>query len=365
MQRTGPNILLLLLASLVLFPGCSNHSGLTTGKTQPVTDMLGRKVTVPEEINQVVGLRAGALRLLIYMDISGYITGIEDLELRPGPPYTMAHPELLKKPVIGPTMGGDAELIAAASPDIIFITYTTRSDADELQSRTSIPVVALNCGNFMDRRDTLYQSLQLIGNVMHKESRADSLISFFNRQIFLLDSLSGLDTASHRPEVYVGGIAYSGARGITSTDPFYPPFQLVNAHNVAGELDNRLISPVKGTSIDIEKLIQWNPEYIFIDAAGLEMVRSKNGLASSLENTLAASGKGQVFTLLPFNWYATNFENILVNAWFIGKTIYPDAFQSFDPMEQAGIIYRYVLGDDVLDQLKVHYDFFRQTGFGK
>ncbi|MBL7112542.1 MAG: ABC transporter substrate-binding protein [Bacteroidales bacterium] len=357
-------ILLVLLAGMIIPSGCTDPSGLSQKETHLVTDMLGREIHVPKQVDQVVGLRAGALRLLVYMGASGCIGGIEDLERRPGRPYAMAHPELLEQPVIGPTMGGDAELITAASPDVIFITYSTRSDADELQSRTSIPVVALNCGNFTDKRDTLYQSLRLIGKILHKEERADSLISFFNHQIHLLDSLSGSYPESSRPGVYVGAISYSGARGLVSTEPFYAPFQLVNANNVASRLDNQLISPVTGAAIDIEQLIQWDPEYIFLDAAGLEILKGESSLLSHLENTMTAARKNQVFTLLPFNWYATNFETILVNAWFIGKTIYPDAFHTVDPTEQARIIYQFVLGHDVLDQMCELYGCFSQTSLG-
>jgi iron complex transport system substrate-binding protein len=355
-------LLIVLLAGMTIPSGCSNPSRISHEETHLVSDMLGREIHIPKQVDRVLGLRAGALRLLVYMDATVNIAGIEDVEKRPGRPYAIAHPELSEKPVIGPAMGGDAELITAASPDVIFITYSTRSDADELQSRTSIPVVALNCGNFTDKRDTLYQSLRLIGKILHKEERADSLITFFNHQIHLLDSLSGLYPESPRPEVYVGAISYSGARGLVSTEPFYAPFQLVNANNVASRLDNQLISPVTGAAVDIEQLIQWDPEYIFLDAAGLEVLKGESSLLSHLENSMTASRKNQVFTLLPFNWYATNFETILVNAWFIGKTIYPDAFSTVDPIEQARIIYQFVLGRDVLDQMCEFYGCFRQTG---
>ena len=97
-----------------------------------IVDMLGRTVSMPEKVERVVGVEAGALRLIVYLNASELVVGIEDTELDAMNPYNLAHPELVNLPVIGPMHGGDAELITAQQPDVIFWTYTTVDDADEL-----------------------------------------------------------------------------------------------------------------------------------------------------------------------------------------------------------------------------------------
>ncbi len=101
-----------------------------------------------------MGVRAVALRLLVYMDATHMIAGVEQNEKNSLTPYVIAHPELTTLPSIGPPMGGDAELILKSDPDGIFITYTTAGDADALQKKTGIPVVAIECPDFGTARDT-------------------------------------------------------------------------------------------------------------------------------------------------------------------------------------------------------------------
>jgi len=59
----------------------------------------------------------------------------------------------------------------------------------------------------------------------------------------------------------------------------------------------------------------------------------------------------KVFTVLPFNWYAVNYENLLCNTWFIGKTIYPETFREISVEQKCREIYRFFLGTDIYDEI--------------
>lgn len=342
---------LVTIAILQSMSGCVEKKGSSSGKTI-INDMLGRRVEIPQPIKRVVGVRAGALRLLVYMDATAMVSGIEDVELRPGRAYTFAHPELLTLPLIGPMMGGDAELIAVNQPDVIFMTFATIGEADDLQNKTGIPVIALNSGNLSHDKQNFFQSLQLIGEVINRPERADSLTQFIQQQEQLLKSLTP-ETASQAPKVYLGGVSYSGAHGITSTNPFYEGFEMVNAHNVAknvGGFETRT-----GASIDIEQLLVWNPDHIFIDAAGLALVNPQLSPDAPGISALTALNNRRVHTLMPYNWYSTNYETILVNAWFIASVLYPEKVSESTFLKQKEEIYRFFLGKDVSTELKTQY----------
>ncbi len=322
--------------------------------------MLGREVFVPSKINRIVGLRAGALRLLVYMDVTSKVAGVEEYERRGGTPYALAHPELALLPPVGPSMGGDAELIVRAQPDVIFITYTTTGDADALQQKTGIPVIALECPEFGTARDTLFASLELIGKILNRGGRADSLITWVNNSIVDLNERTAGIPDAERPSVYIGGVPYSGMRGINSTQPFYPPFVFTNAKNVASAIDKRLISHVKGTYIDIEQLMLWNPDMLFIDISGLSLVRKDLERGSALSNQLNALTNNRIFTLLPYNNYAVNYELVLANAWFAGKAIYPDRFRDINIEEKTNEILRVFLGKGIYNEVISSAPAFRQ-----
>lgn len=356
LKNTG---LPILIVSFCFIIGCSNPAQSKKDGLIAVKDMLGREVNIPPDINRIIGLRAGALRLLVYMDASAKVVGVEENEKRGETPYVMAHPELASLPSAGPSMGGDAELILKLNPDVIFITYTTTGDADALQRKTGIPVIALECPEFGTARDTLFASFKLIGKILDKKKRADSLIAYINNSISDLDKRTSDIPESEKPSAYIGGVSYSGAHGINSTQPFYPAFMFVNAKNVASVIDKRLISHVKGTYIDVEQIMIWNPDILFIDISGLNLVKKDLEEGTALFSRLKALKNERIFTLLPYNNYAINYELVLANAWFAGKVIYPDKFQDINIEDKTSEILNMFLGKSIYNEIMSSSPAFR------
>ncbi|MCL6591319.1 MAG: hypothetical protein K6U80_15360 [Firmicutes bacterium] len=74
-------------------------------KTVSIRDMAGREVRVPAQVQKVVGIEAGALRILVYLDAAQMVVGVEDTERKDiTKPYMMAHPELASSPPSGRSM---------------------------------------------------------------------------------------------------------------------------------------------------------------------------------------------------------------------------------------------------------------------
>jgi len=334
---------------LVLLSGCGNQAP-QNGNGVVVEDMLGRQVTIPAKIERIVGVRAGTLRLLMYMGASDTIAGIEEAATRSQRPYLTPYPELQNLPIIGPIMGGDAEMILKVRPDVIFTSYSTVGEADVLQRKTGIPVIALECPEMAtEARDTLYSSLRLIGEVLNKRERADSLIAYIQSMIYELDKRTANIPEKDKPNVFVGGVSYSVARGITSTQPYFPPFTFTNTKNIASTLEKRLISHVRGTFIDREQLLLWDPDVIFIDESGLSLaledIRAGRGL-----NELKAIQNEKVYILQPYNNYSVNYEIALINSWYIGKILYPEMFSDIEFMEKGDEISEMFFGKRVFDE---------------
>ncbi len=317
--------------------------------------MLNREVEIPVKVRQIVGVGPGALRFLVYMQLTDRISGVEDVELRPGRAYTFAQPTLTQKPIIGPMRGGDAELLAANKPDVIFMTGGSAGEANDLHKQTGIPVVALQTGNLNDQRKTFNRALQLIGEITFTEERASAIIQFIDKEIETLNQI--VPAGKPQPRVYVGGISYSGARGLVSTIPRYDAFEFVNARNVAAELAGAAnAGGTKATTIDIEQLIVWNPAYLFVDAAGLALSQPQLSPDSPLFITLGSFKDNHLHTLMPYNWYATNYETILVNAWYIASVIYPGQIPNRQFSGRRSAIYEFMIGKDVGDDLLKMYD---------
>ncbi|MFP4006305.1 MAG: iron ABC transporter substrate-binding protein [Candidatus Hadarchaeia archaeon] len=354
---TTASILLVMIFGITL-SSCLAGSGLEfsdgQSKTFEIEDMVGRNVEVPENVSRVVGVDAGSLRLISYLNATDELVGVEEWEKKDGRknPYNIANPELRDLESIGPQHGGDAELISEKEPHVVFCSYRTSGEADDLQEKLDVPVIAVEYGDLGPKRDTLFDGLRLLGKVLGREERAEELIGFIEEEIDVLTNITKNISVDNKPTVYVGGIGDRGAQGIESTEPRYESLKFINANNVAGEIDR------DHAMVDSEQILEWNPEVIFMDEGGLEL--SLDDLLEERYEDLRAVKDENVYGVLPYNFYTANFATTLANSYYMGKVIYPEAFSNIDPREEADRIYSEFVGKGVYDNMSEIFG-----GFGK
>ncbi|MFP4620722.1 MAG: iron ABC transporter substrate-binding protein [Bacteroidales bacterium] len=319
-----------------------------------VEDMLGRKVRIPENIKRVIGIGPGALRLLVYLQASDMVVGVEELEKRTGRAYIFAHPELSEKPTIGPAFTGDPELIAARKPDVIFRSYSTRAEADELERKTGIPVIALRYVNESNEWNVLENALLKMGDVLGKSKRASSLTRYYRNMMDTLNHLTKEIPRENKQRAYVGGVSHRGLHGINSTSPYYEPFAFTNTRNVASPLKNNYANN-EGVFLDIEQILVWRPEIIFIDLAGLDLVRQDLRKHSTAFKKVPAFKNRNIHGVHPYNWYSTNYATVLANSWYVASILYPDKFRETDIIAKTDSIYKQFLGKSVYSKMKEQY----------
>ncbi|MBU1275667.1 MAG: iron ABC transporter substrate-binding protein [Proteobacteria bacterium] len=325
-------------------------------ETIQVTDLTGRKLTVPADPQRIVCLGPGCLRLIIYLGAQGKVVGIEGLEKRfpDGRPYYLAHPELGKLPVITP--GGvpainnlpDLEGVLKVRPQVVFVTYLQRAKADQLQSLLNIPVVVLSYGPFASFDKVMYDSLLLAGRILNKQKRSQEVVAYL--EACQKDLARRGDQAKKRPEAYVGGIGFKGAHGLESTDPNYLPFRWVGVKNLAASQAKH-----GHVMLDKEQLLSLNPRDIFVDGGGLALVAADYAKKPEFYKNLAAFQKGRVHLLLPFNWYTTNLGTALADAYAIGKILQPEEFKDVNPPTKADEIYLFLTGKPVYTAMAKRY----------
>lgn len=345
-------LLILLLLSLVVACTSRPSAGAEQGDYRVVLDMLGREVKVPQHSTRIVGLGAGAVRLLVYLEASERLSGIEEMERRPGRPYWHAQKHLRALPQVGPSHGGDPELLAHNAPDLLVFSNASRQQAERLQQLTKIPVVVLTPGDLLQGREQFNQAIALLADVLGKQERGDRLLSFIDQQIGELQALAAGQAAGEIPSVYLGGVSFSGARGLSSTLPQYEAFTWLGLKQPAAVLAQK--DPSRSNrvlSIDPEQLLVWQPDYLFIDAAGLHLSQEDLRPEAPLPQLLAAFADDRVHTLMPHNFYATNYENLLINAWFTASVVFPGGLSQGDFEQRRGEIYRFFLGTDVSEDL--------------
>ncbi len=348
-------VAIMVVAALVATSAPDGNGNEDTADTITVTDMWGRNVTVPNEVDRIVCVNAAALRFICYMNGADRVVGVEEHEHGSlaadlgGRTYRIANPEFGDLPIIGPIHGGDQELIAAVTPEVIFKCASQASDCDDLQNSLGVPVIGLNMNVDLATRYTLFQQqLRLIGQVLDEDARAEELIDSIE---LVMDDLeqrtSGIPEES-KPTAYVGGVSYSGYHGIDWTCAVYPPFDLTNAKNVI-DLEMTMNKSVGQISIELLPLL--NPDIVFIDWGGIALcVEDYSRFEDALE-TITAFQNGDVYGVLQYNWYATNWDSLLADCYYVGKVLFPDAFADVDPVEKADEIFQLWVGEPIYDQV--------------
>jgi iron complex transport system substrate-binding protein len=328
-----------------------------------ITDSIGRHIRIQKTPAHVICSGAGALRLLTYFQSQDRIVAVDSIETRmnfvDARPYALANPQFKRYPIFGEYRGNDnPERIVCLNPqpDVIFKTFADMGyNPEELQHKTQIPVVVLNYGDLSHYRSGLYQSIHVMGDVLNKAERAIEITSFFDQLI--ADLKKRTTDIKDRQSCYIGGVAYKGIQNFQSTEPVYPPFAFTQTHNVAFDEIGKHLSH---SYIAKEKLIEWNPEYIFVDLASLT-ADSETNVLYELKNDpvyqhLNAVKQRNVYGVLPYNGYAQNFGSTLANAYFVGKLLYPNRFVDIDPSQKADEIYSFLIGKPVLQKMneKLH-----------
>jgi len=354
-----------------IIPKTSTEVTVTEPVSQEITvvDRVGRMITLPAPARRVVAIGPGALRLYVYAGNLDYVVGVEEVETGDvsGKPYMLANPDLAKLPIIGlggPQNAPDAERLLTVTPDVIFSTYATdAATADELQTQTGIPVVVLSYGGFGITSifgEDIQASLSLIGQVIGDTSKAERANDFIQKAHEDLKGRTKDIPENEKPSVYVGGLGARGAHGIESTQGQYALLDVIHAKNVVDETGKS-----GSVMIDKEKLLEWNPDYLFIDLGGYSAVVEDYQKNPDFYLALAAVQNGRVYSQLPYNYYNTNIDTAIANAYFIGSTIYPFAFSDIDPIQKADEIYRFLLGKPLYAIMAEKYGGFGELKLGK
>ncbi len=355
-------IFVLLFTTTVILTGCSRSTvELEPIRTIEQWESYRRQGLVPERIDSVY-CSGGTLRLVVYLDCADKVFCVDSNERKSAErggtkAYLAAHPEFQEMPIAGETSGRDNPelLLAQKRPPQLIIKADTGAGYDpvELTRRTGIPVLLVPMRGITVGREDFDAGLRLIGTALGKPERAEEVIAFFDREIAELKKRTeNIDRP--KPLVYVGGVSYSGSHGFNSSEAGYPPLELIGART---PLEENASDPILGNRhrmLAKEKILQWNPDVLFLDLGTLVLGNS-SGLAELRTDpayrSLSAVQKGEVYTLLPNTFYFVNHDAVLVNAWFAGKTLYPDRFADVDPIKKANEIFTFLVGKPVFKEL--------------
>ncbi|HOI40529.1 MAG TPA: ABC transporter substrate-binding protein [Methanobacterium sp.] len=321
----------------------------STGDTKQITDMVGRNVTVPAQINTVVATSPPTTNL-IYMLAPEKLAG---WNFKPTGQYM--DPKYKNLTEVGGWFGkqtGNYETFISINPDIVMEGSSPLTNASDTVNKRqekfgAIPVVAvLEVSNVTK----FTKPIKFMGQALGAEDKADKLISFYNKVYSKVNS-----TASKIPEDEKKKVYYAeGPEGLQTDPSGSQHSQLIE---LAGGINIADVPIKKGmgmSDVSMEQVLQWNPDVILV---GDPVFYKKVYKDSKWQNVKAVKEK-QVFLIPqdPLNWFdRPPGVNIILGIPWTAKTLYPDKFQDLDmeslTKEFYSEFYHYQLTDDQVNSL--------------
>ena len=354
-------LVLTVSACVGLLVGCGTV-GSNKGYSRTITDSAGRQVNVPEKVESIVCVGVGALRYTCYIGAADLVVGVEDYETKKGIDRLynyVNHDKFKDLPVTGTNGVPYAEEIIAVAPQVIVMSKSANADADELQTQTGTPVVVIP-GSDTALDDNAYETIRILGELYGMEGRAEELTTYLKAVQQDLDSRTKNIPDSENPSVYVAGVSFRGLHGFEGTEAGYGPLKLIHANNLADTTGQN-----GAFDIDPEQVLSWDPDVIFLDFNGMDLINEDYARNPDYYHALTAVQEGKVYSQISFRSYASNLDTALADAYYAACILYPEQFADVDPVAKAGEIFEMLLGANPYADLKEAGYEFRPIKIGE
>ncbi|NLM84944.1 MAG: ABC transporter substrate-binding protein [Clostridiales bacterium] len=237
----------LLIATLLLASFAACKGGGTKAPPAPegrtVTDMTGRTVTLPEQVERIVVLTAGDCEILYALGAGDRIVGRGE--------YCDYPADVLDVPSVQSGYDTNVEQIVALKPDVVVMsTMAQTNEHIESIEKVGIPVVVTEAPNL----GGVYEAIALLGQVVGKTSEADALIQSMKDAFAALKAK--VPQLDKKPAVYfeVSPLQYGlwAAGSGTFMDELG---NMLGAENIFADLTGWV-------QVSEEQVIQRNPDFI-------------------------------------------------------------------------------------------------------
>lgn len=324
-----------------------------TGETREITDMAGRKVTVPaaEDIESVfsTGPVAAIFMYMIAPDkLLGWNYELNDVEKS----------IILEKYHDLPNFGmGDAinyEAVIAANPTIALncgkINDAMVSDCDALSKSLGIPVIAVD-----NELNNSAEAFRFMGELLGVEDHAEELAEYSEKIFTDIASLADIPE-DEKVSVYFG----NGEDSLETAPRGSQHAQILDAVNVTNVADLELGDGSR-VQISAEQLLAWNPDVIVVNGEPKADKSGNSAAEDILSNpdyaSLKAVQDNKVYGTpnAPFSWVDRPAgPNRLIGMRWLSAVVYPEYIKcdvNEEIREFFNLFYHVDLSDEQLENV--------------
>ena len=316
-------LLLLMFLNFFLVTGCFNSNPpQTAGEHITITDSIGRQVSIPRQITKAVVSNRYNMEIIKSIGASDKVIGVDYGIYQDQTAYGAFFDS---NQVIGKTQNElNYEKIIELNPQLLVITSNgSWQDADKKLAPFGIKTVVMDAYYTSKFADTY----TLAGKIFNKEPEAAAFIDYFQTKLqYIQTALKDIP----KKTVY-----FEYKKSGTTTVPgdyFFDMLEYAQADNI--------FKTAKSTEIDIEAVVQKNPDVIIkVGAAGVdpqyipptaaEFQKCKEALRSRPGwETVTAVKNDQILLL---SQYVHGGASKLVGTMYIAKFLYPEYLPELHP----------------------------------
>ncbi|HWR41119.1 MAG TPA: ABC transporter substrate-binding protein [Patescibacteria group bacterium] len=358
-QRRRPTIILcmlLALGCLLTATGCkppqpASENDKPAGRT--ITDMAGRTVKLPAQINKVYATSPVGTIFVYTLAPDKLASWNYFMPVRES---TFILPEYRNLPVINGWLGsnnfGNVEEIIKLNPDVILYTrlpgQMDKVLADDIQKRLNIPVVVMDAP-FTE----MEKAYEFLGRLLQREERAGALGNYCRETM--------ADIEKQRSQIPVPLRVYyaEGIKGLETEPQGSMHTEVIELLGVnVADTGLGKGGPTGRSQVSMEQVMNWKPELLIV-------AYFPEGESSSYENilneekwkNLTAVRARRVYEVpnAPFNWVdRPPSVNRIIGVKWMANLLYPDLYSYDMPAEVKRfyeLFYHYRLSDQEVEAL--------------
>ncbi|MEV5412176.1 ABC transporter substrate-binding protein [Thermopolyspora sp. NPDC052614] len=322
-MRSFRRVLAIVAAVVLVTSGCGSSGDATpaaesagSSATHTITDMAGRSVKLPTTIDRVVTLGSvPVINSFLFALGEGklIVNGLPPFARNPRWKYQYVfNPAIERQPQTQTADGApDIERILGLKPDVVL---AMSPDVIKPLDQVGVPAVVLKWQNAEDVKAVV----GLLGKVLGQEERANAYAAYFDKALARVgDVVKAIPESDRRTALYLDPEAMSRPHVIAE-------WYIAQAGGLSVTREETSQETLK---LNIEQILAWNPEVIFVDSpAGRDHV-----LADPRFANVAAVKDKQVFSIpiAAHTWGNRTSEQPLTVMWVATK-LYPKQFADFD-----------------------------------
>ena len=353
MKRISTLLLMLIIIS-TLFVGCGTNTSNTkyaqnTATTEEkssvktITDMAGRKMEVPSEIDKVYCSGQPAIVMMHNINLDkllGWCFKLRDYEKK------YLDPKYQNLPVIGALQGKNGtvskEELLSYNPQIILsmgtISDSTVSDADKLSKDIGVPVVVVDSS-----LQNLDKSYEFLGDLLDEKEITNKLAQYCRDTMNQLKEITAKIPEDKKVRVYYAG----GEKGLETASIGNWHAELLDYAGAKNVVDFKASGG--RSEVSMEQIITWNPEVV------IEAIYDNHldGVFNSTEwSGISAVQNGKVFSAPdePYNWVDTPpSSNRIIGLKWLVTVLYPE-YSKIDMKKEVKEYYKLFYKADIDDK---------------